>query len=73
MKANFAKTNPAFKRAQPLPAVLNVHPLSAGGAARRFSEFTQPQTDLNSPPTNLIVCAQSVSQDFHASAVRSLK
>jgi len=71
MKTNFAKTNPAFKRAQPLPAMLNLHPPTAGGAVRRFSEFTQPQIDLSSQLTNLIVCAQSVSQEFHAPAGRS--
>ena len=72
MKTNFAKTNPAFKQAQPLPAILILHPPTAGGAVRRLSEFTQPQTDLTSQLTNIIGCPQSVSEDFHAPAVRSV-
>jgi hypothetical protein len=38
MKSIFAKTNPDFKRAQPLPVVQSLRPPSAACAARRFSE-----------------------------------
>jgi len=39
MKTICGKTNPAFKRTQLLPVMLNLRPPTTGGAARQFSEF----------------------------------
>ena len=72
MKTIFAKTNPAFKRAQLLPMMLDLLPPTAGRAARRFSEFTSPPTALRLPMTGIAVCSSSVSQGAGLPAVRSL-
>ena len=69
MKTIFAKTNPAFKRAQLLPMIPDLLPPAAGGAARRISEFTPPPTAQRPPMTGLAIYA---SQGYVAPAVRSL-
>jgi len=72
MKTIFAKTNPAFKRAQPLPMNHNVLPPTAGGAARRFSECTAPPISLRLSVTDIAVCASSVSPGLELPAIRSM-
>ena len=72
MKTIFAKTNPAFKRAQLLPVILNLQPPTAGGPARCFSDFTPTPNDLRRQMIDLAICARSVSQGAGLPAVRSL-
>jgi len=72
MRTFFAKTNPAFKRAQLIPMNHTALPPAAGGAARPFSECTPPPSGLRLPMTELGVCASGVSQGFVPPAARSL-
>jgi len=48
MKTICAKTNPAFKRTQLLPVILNLLPPTTGGAARHVREIT-PETANDRP------------------------
>ena len=72
MKTIFAKTNPAFKRAQLLPVILDLQPPTTGRAARRFSELTPLQTGLRLPMTDIVVWASSVNPGSNPPAIRSL-
>jgi len=62
MKTVFAKTNPAFKRAQPLPLILDLLPPTASAASRNCSECNPPPSGLRPPMTELAVCAGRASQ-----------
>lgn len=69
MKTIFAKTNPAFKRAQLLPMSHNILPPTAGRAARRSSELTPPPTGLRARLTGTSLCAGNDSPRLDPSAV----
>ena len=72
MKTISTKTNPAFKRAQPLPLPSIVPSAPTGAVAMGFSAFTPPKGDLRRTMTNFAVCAMGVSQGFNAPSVRLL-
>ena len=72
MKTIFAKTNPNFKRAQTLPVISDLLPPTVGGAARRFSEFTPPQTGSRAQMPRLAACVSSVNQGVGLTAVQSV-
>ncbi|HEX5220382.1 MAG TPA: hypothetical protein VFZ59_12500 [Verrucomicrobiae bacterium] len=55
MKAIYARTNPAFKRTQLLPVVLNLLPPATGAAAaREFSAVTPPTIASEPKVTNML-------------------
>ncbi len=70
MKTISTKTNPAFKRAQPLPILFKVPSAPTGGAVMGFSTFAPAKGGLRRTMTNLAVCAMGVSQGFNAPGVR---
>ena len=51
MKTISARTNPAFKRTQVLPVILNLVPPATTTAAREFSAITRPTTATEAKAT----------------------
>lgn len=70
MKSISMKTNPAFKRAQPLPLLPNLLPPPAGGLVMGIPNYIPPSGDPGMQMTDLATCAMSVGQGFNAPAAR---
>jgi len=63
MKATFAKTNPAFKRAQALPLIGEVRAPFAACAARRFADSILPQKNPAPCAVDVVACTVSAIPD----------
>jgi len=72
MKTIFARTNPDFKRAQQLPAILNLSPSTTGSAEQRFAEYTPTRIEPSRPMTDVVLDTTSVSHVLPSPAVPSL-
>ena len=70
MKTISMKTNPAFKRAQPLPLLPILPPPRAVSAAMGIPDYIPSHGDHGLQMTDLATCAMSVRQGFNAPAAR---
>jgi len=71
MKTIFARINPDFKRAQQLPAILNLGPPTTGSAEQRFAEYTPTRIEPSWPMTDDVLDTTSVSHVLPSPAVPS--
>jgi hypothetical protein len=72
MKTLCAKPNPAFKRTQVLPVILNLLPATTGGAARHCPDFTPAQTGSRPQKIEFTVGASRVNPGNNRPVTRLL-
>ena len=70
MKTISMKTNPAFKRAQPLPMLPSAPMPRTVATAMNLPEFTPPAGELRRQMASLAVCAMTAHHGFNAPAMR---
>ena len=72
MKTMFARTNPDFKRAQQLPAILNLGPPTTGSAEQGFAEYTPTRIEPSRPVTDVVLDTTSIGHVLPSPAAPSL-